>query len=123
MFAGYHDSALPFAPIAAFLLGVTDLSVPWETLLLSTVLYVVLPLLAGMATRKALGAERVPAFVARLKPTSVIGLIGTVLLLFALQVVFSRWWLARFRFGPAEWAWRAATYGVRPRMRLAADSP
>jgi ACR3 family arsenite transporter len=74
-----------FAPIAAFLLGVTDLTVPWETLLLSTVLYVVLPLLAGMATRKALGPERVPAFVARLKPTSVIGLIGTVLLLFALQ--------------------------------------
>ncbi|MFN7664182.1 MAG: ACR3 family arsenite efflux transporter, partial [Inhella sp.] len=74
-----------FAPIAAFLLGVTDLSVPWETLLLSTVLYVVLPLLAGMATRKALGPERVPAFVARLKPTSVIGLVGTVLLLFALQ--------------------------------------
>lgn len=74
-----------FAPIAAFLLGVTDLSVPWETLLLSTVLYVVLPLLAGMATRKALGPERVPTFVARLKPTSVIGLVGTVLLLFALQ--------------------------------------
>jgi ACR3 family arsenite transporter len=46
---------------------------------------VVLPLLAGMATRKALGPERVPAFVARLKPTSVIGLVGTVLLLFALQ--------------------------------------
>ena len=46
-----------------------------------------------------------------------------VLALFALQVVFSHWWLARFRFGPGEWAWRAATYGVRPRMRLAADSP
>jgi ACR3 family arsenite transporter len=74
-----------FAPIAAFLLGVTELTVPWETLLLSTVLYVVLPLLAGMATRKALGPARVPAFVARLKPTSVIGLVGTVLLLFALQ--------------------------------------
>ncbi len=74
-----------FAPIAALLLGVTDLSVPWETLLLSTVLYVVLPLLAGMATRQALGPERVPAFVARLKPTAVVGLIGTVGLLFALQ--------------------------------------
>lgn len=43
-----------FAPIAAFLLGVTDLTVPWETLLLSTVLYVVLPLVAGMATRHVL---------------------------------------------------------------------
>jgi ACR3 family arsenite transporter len=43
-----------FAPIAALLLGVTDLSVPWATLLLSTLLYVVLPLTAGMATRRLL---------------------------------------------------------------------
>ena len=42
-----------------------------------------------------------------------------VLALFALQVAFSHWWLARFRFGPAEWVWRAATYGARPAMRLA----
>jgi ACR3 family arsenite transporter len=77
-----------FAPIAAFLLGVTDLAVPWQTLLLSTVLYVVLPLLAGMATRHALlqrGPGAVAAFVAALKPWSVVGLIATVLLLFALQ--------------------------------------
>ena len=77
-----------FAPIAAFLLGVTDLSVPWETLLLSTVLYVVLPLAAGMATRHALqrrSAHAVGDFVARLKPWSVIGLIATVVLLFGFQ--------------------------------------
>jgi ACR3 family arsenite transporter len=77
-----------FAPIAAFLLGVTDIAVPWQTLLLSTVLYVVLPLLAGMATRRALlrrSAGALGAFVARLKPWSVVGLIATVLLLFALQ--------------------------------------
>jgi ACR3 family arsenite transporter len=77
-----------FAPIAAFLLGVTDLAVPWQTLLLSTVLYVVLPLLAGMATRRALlqrGPGAVAGFVAALKPWSVVGLIATVLLLFALQ--------------------------------------
>ena len=77
-----------FAPIAAFLLGVTDIAVPWQTLLLSTVLYVVLPLLAGMATRRALlrrGAGALGAFVATLKPWSVVGLIATVLLLFALQ--------------------------------------
>jgi ACR3 family arsenite transporter len=43
-----------FAPIAALLLGVTNLAVPWETLFLSTLLYVVLPLLAGLATRRAL---------------------------------------------------------------------
>ncbi len=77
-----------FAPIAAFLLGVTDLTVPWETLLLSTVLYVVLPLLAGVVTRHLL-ARRSPRavneFVARLKPASVFGLIATVVLLFGLQ--------------------------------------
>ena len=77
-----------FAPIAAFLLGVTDLVVPWETLLLSTVLYVVLPLLAGMATRHVLerrSAQAVAGFVARLKPWSIVGLIATVVLLFGFQ--------------------------------------
>lgn len=33
------------------------------------------------------------------------------LVVFGLQIAFSRWWLARFRFGPAEWLWRSATYG------------
>jgi uncharacterized protein len=36
---------------------------------------------------------------------------------FALQIAFSRWWLARHRFGPAEWLWRWGTYGVRPTLR------
>jgi uncharacterized protein len=40
-----------------------------------------------------------------------------VLALFALQVMFSRWWLARHRFGPMEWLWRWMTYGSRPPMR------
>ena len=77
-----------FAPLAAFLLGVTNVTVPWETLLLSTVLYVVLPLLAGMATRQLLqrkSALAVPVFVGRLKPWSVVGLIATVVLLFGFQ--------------------------------------
>jgi ACR3 family arsenite transporter len=77
-----------FAPIAAFLLGVTNLTVPWETLLLSTVLYVVLPLLAGMFTRRVLthrSPDAVDQWVARLKPWSVVGLIATVVLLFAFQ--------------------------------------
>lgn len=77
-----------FAPIAAFLLGVTNVTVPWETLVLSTVLYVVLPLAAGMATRHLL-ARRSPlavgVFVARLKPWSIVGLIATVVLLFGFQ--------------------------------------
>jgi ACR3 family arsenite transporter len=78
-----------FAPIAAFLLGVSDIHVPWETLLLSVVLYVVLPLVAGALTRRLLerrgdghGLERL---LARLKPWSIIGLLGTVVLLFGLQ--------------------------------------
>jgi len=37
---------------------------------------------------------------------------------FALQVVFSHWWLARFRYGPMEWLWRAFTYLKLPAMRL-----
>ena len=77
-----------FAPIAAFLLGVTQIVVPWETLVLSTVLYVVLPLTAGMATRHLLSrrsAHAVGDFVAQLKPWSVIGLIATVVLLFGFQ--------------------------------------
>lgn len=77
-----------FAPIAAFLLGVTHITVPWETLTLSTVLYVVLPLLAGMATRHALerrSPRAVGDFVGRLKPWSIVGLIATVVLLFGFQ--------------------------------------
>ena len=77
-----------FAPIAAFLLGVTDVTVPWETLLISTILYVVLPLVAGIATRFVL-AKRSPdavgQFVAQLKPWSIVGLIATVVLLFGFQ--------------------------------------
>ena len=38
---------------------------------------------------------------------------------FALQVALSHWWLARFRFGPMEWLWRALTYGERPQFRIA----
>ena len=78
-----------FAPLAALLLGVTDISVPWETLLLSVVLYVVLPLLAGMLTRRQLAnaddSARLDALVGRLKPFSVIGLLATVVLLFGFQ--------------------------------------
>ncbi len=75
-----------FAPIVAFLLGVTDIVVPWQTLVLATVLYVVLPLVAGLATRQALGsAAAIDRFSARIKPISVIGLIATVAILFGLQ--------------------------------------
>ncbi|MDF3608262.1 ACR3 family arsenite efflux transporter [Paracoccus sp. DMF-8] len=76
-----------FAPIVAFLLGVTDISVPWETLILSVVLYIVIPLIAGALTRRALIArgQSVEAFTARIKPASVLGLLLTVILLFGFQ--------------------------------------
>ena len=78
-----------FAPIAAFLLGMSDISVPWETLLLSVVLYVVLPLLAGYFTRRRLDAatdsSRLSRLLAALKPASITGLLATVVLLFGFQ--------------------------------------
>nr|WP_314445252.1 ACR3 family arsenite efflux transporter [uncultured Sphingomonas sp.] len=80
-----------FAPIVAFLLGVTDIVVPWETLLLSAVLYVVIPLAAGYVTRRALlakageDADAIGTFTSGLKPLSVIGLLATVVLLFGFQ--------------------------------------
>jgi arsenite transporter len=78
-----------FAPIVAFLLGVTDITVPWETLILSVVLYIVIPLIAGALTRRALiargGEAAVAEFTARIKPGSVLGLLLTVVLLFGFQ--------------------------------------
>lgn len=43
--------------------------------------------------------------------------IAACIAFFALQTVFSHWWLARYRFGPMEWLWRTLTYGERPPMR------
>ena len=87
-----------FAPIVAFLLGITDIAVPWATLLLSTLLYVVIPLIAGALTRRYLlvrsngDADAVMRFTSSLKPVSVIGLLLTVVLLFGFQgeVIVSR---------------------------------
>jgi ACR3 family arsenite transporter len=78
-----------FAPIVAVLLGVTDIDVPWSTLILSVVLYVVVPLVAGYFTRIRLiamgGTEQIDRFTGRLKPLSVVGLLATVVLLFGFQ--------------------------------------
>ena len=78
-----------FAPIVALLLGVGEFEVPWGTLLLSVGLYVVAPLLAGIAVRARLmrrgGAAAVDGFRERLRPASVGGLILTVALLFGFQ--------------------------------------
>ena len=82
-----------FAPLTAMLLGVTDIAVPWDTLLLSVALYVVLPLVAGYITRRRLenkgnnmqGNGAVDALVSKFKPFSVIGLLLTIVILFGLQ--------------------------------------
>ena len=78
-----------FAPIAAFLLGISDVAVPWETLLLSVVLYVLLPLVAGYITRRRLDSANdhstLNKFLATLRPVSIAGLLATVVLLFGFQ--------------------------------------
>ncbi|HRA93113.1 MAG: ACR3 family arsenite efflux transporter [Hyphomicrobiales bacterium] len=90
-----------YAPIVALLLGVTDITVPWETLVLSVGLYVVIPLLAGIVTRVMMtrGAANpaqanatVAAFTSKVKPYSILGLLATVVLLFGFQgeVILSR---------------------------------
>jgi len=71
-----------FAPITAFLLGITDIVVPWETLLLSVVLYVVIPLAAGYVSGNH---ERIADFTGKVKPFSIMGLLATVVLLFGFQ--------------------------------------
>jgi arsenite transporter len=78
-----------FAPIAAVLLGISNITVPWETLLLSVVLYVVLPLVAGVVVRHRImatgGEGELSKFIHRIKPGSMIGLLLTVVLLFGFQ--------------------------------------
>ena len=79
---------IAFAPLTALLLGVTDITVPWNTLLLSVALYVVLPLIAGFLTRKRIekkGPEAVAKLVNKFKPFSVCGLLLTIIILFGLQ--------------------------------------
>lgn len=77
-----------FAPLSALLLGVSDITVPWSTLILSVLLYVLLPLLAGVWTRKSFATkepEKLTALLAQIKPWSIFGLLATVVLLFGFQ--------------------------------------
>jgi ACR3 family arsenite transporter len=77
-----------FAPLAGWLLGLTEVFVPWETLLLSVVLYVLLPLIAGVLVRRGLekhSEASVTKFLASVKPFSIVGLLATVVLLFGFQ--------------------------------------
>ena len=77
-----------FAPIAAYLLGISEVVVPWNTLLYSVLLYVVLPLVAGVIARALLlrkGNSALDNFLGAVKPASVLGLLATVVLLFGFQ--------------------------------------
>ena len=78
-----------FAPIASVLLGLTDIVVPWTTLLVSIILYVVFPVTAGYVTRRRLVSKydlrRITTFNNQIKPLSIMGLLATVVLLFAFQ--------------------------------------
>ena len=75
-----------FAPIAALLLGVSDVLVPWDTMLTAVGLFVVVPLAAGWLTRLFLQSTgRIERLEAQLKPLAIVSLIATVLLLFMVQ--------------------------------------
>ncbi|MDH4259863.1 MAG: ACR3 family arsenite efflux transporter [Gammaproteobacteria bacterium] len=77
-----------FAPIVALLLGVASIQVPWDTLLLSVVLYIVVPLLLAQAWRRRLlrrGPNAYQAAIRHFAPWSLAALLGMLVLLFAFQ--------------------------------------
>jgi arsenite transporter len=77
-----------FAPIVALLLGLSSISVPWDTLVTSVVLYIVIPVLLAQAWRKALlgrGQAAFEAALAKTGPWSIAALLATLVLLFAFQ--------------------------------------
>ncbi len=78
-----------FAPIVALLLGLSAITVPWETLLLSVILYIVVPVIIAQFVRRRVlaggGTERLHRLLARLQPVSLISLLVTLVLLFGFQ--------------------------------------
>ena len=79
---------LAFAPIVALLLGLSSITVPWDTLLLSVLLYIVIPVVLAQVWRKALlarGPQALEAMLARLGPWSIAALLATLVLLFGFQ--------------------------------------
>jgi ACR3 family arsenite transporter len=77
-----------FAPIVALLLGLSSISVPWDTLITSVVLYIVIPVVLAQTWRRALlrrGAGALEATLARIGPWSIAALLATLVLLFAFQ--------------------------------------
>ncbi|MFT2008597.1 ACR3 family arsenite efflux transporter [Pontibacter sp. 13R65] len=81
---------IAFVPLVGLLLGITEVEVPYDTLVLSIVIYVVVPLIAGYLTSRALIRSKgeqwfTASFLPKLKPMSIVALLLTLLLLFAFQ--------------------------------------
>jgi arsenite transporter len=81
---------IAFVPIVGFLLGITNISIPYDTLVASVIIFVVVPLVAGVITQRMLIKRRGEAwfkkeFLPKLKPVSIIALLITLVLLFAFQ--------------------------------------
>lgn len=77
-----------FAPLVAFLLGISAITVPWDTLLTSVVLYIVIPVMLAQWLRRSLLAQGQAVFdavMARMGPWSIAALLATLVLLFAFQ--------------------------------------
>lgn len=79
-----------FVPIVGLLLGITNISIPYDTLVASIIVFVVIPLVAGLITQRLLIRRRGEAwfkneFLPKLKPVSIIALLITLVLLFAFQ--------------------------------------
>ncbi|SOC82294.1 arsenite transporter, ACR3 family [Ensifer adhaerens] len=80
---------IAFAPLVALLLGLSAISVPWETLILSVALYIVIPVVVSQMIRRALVSDgttgRLDRLLARLQPLSLLALLATLVLLFGFQ--------------------------------------
>jgi len=81
---------IAFVPIVKFLLGVSDIAVPWDTLFLSTVLFVVIPLAAGILTRTLVIKKKGEGyfkdkFIPKFNNTTIIGLLLTLVIIFSFQ--------------------------------------
>jgi ACR3 family arsenite transporter len=78
-----------FAPLVGLLLGLSAITVPWDTLLLSVVLYIVVPVIIAQALRRSLlasgGQARLAAVLQTLGPVSLVALLATLVLLFGFQ--------------------------------------
>ena len=78
-----------FAPIVALLLGLSAITVPWQTLLLSVALYIVVPVIVAQVIRRAKlasgGEAALQGLLKRLQPISLLALLATLVLLFAFQ--------------------------------------